>query len=411
MSDVHEINDLEALRAYRWAWQNLLDQTPGASFFQSLDWLEVYWRHFGAGQKLRVLAVLSGGRLVGILPLAVCRERTRVGTVRVLTYPLHDWGSFYGPIGPDPGETLSEGLEYVARKRRDWDVLELRWVDAGGLDRGETKQAMQAAGLRTYETVWDRTAVVDLAGTWDDYLASRPAKWRNNFRRQERKLQEQGQLGACEKVGTGSESMCEEHRKTASGEVHVPIVSQALSYLRYRPRGETRGEADPRWDLYDACEALAQRSWQGTSTTGTTLSHESIRAYLRETHAVAARAGAVDLNLLLLGGRPAAFAYNYHWGGRVCGVRAGYDAGLSRRGAGGLLLAYAIRDSFQRGDRLYDLGVGYLRGKRYLATRIVPIHRYSHFHPKAVRAQLLRVKRWVQERLQRRTLEALALNQ
>ena len=360
MSDVHEINDLETLRAYRWAWQNLLDQTPAASFFQSLDWLEVYWRHFGAGQKLRVLAVLSGGRLAGILPLVVCRERTRVGTVRVLTYPLHDWGSFYGPIGPDPRETLSEGLEYVARSRRDWDVLELRWVDAGGLDRGETKQAMQAAGLKAYETVWDRTAVVDLAGTWDEYLASRPAKWRNNYRRQERKVQEQGKV----------------------------------SYVRYRPLGETHGEADPRWDLYDTCETLARRSWQGTSTTGTTLSHESIRAYLREMHAVAARAGAVDLNLMLLGGRPAAFAYNYYWRGCVYGVRAGYDAGLSRRGAGGLLLACAIRDSFQRGDRLYDLGVGYLRGKRYLATRIVPICRYSHFHPKALRAQLLRVKRW-----------------
>ncbi len=33
-----------------------------------------------------------------------------------------------------------------------------------------------------------------------------------------------------------------------------------------------------------------------------------------------------------------------------------------------------------------------------LATRIVPVWRYSHFHPKAIRAQLLRVKRWVQQK-------------
>ena len=119
--------------------------------------------------------------------------------------------------------------------------------------------------------MWDRTAVVDLAGTWDEYLASRPAKWRNNFRRQERKVCEQGHVG----------------------------------YLRYRPLGEAKGDGDPRWDLYDACEGLARRSWQGTSTTGTTLSHESIRPYLRETHAAAARVGALDLNLLLIGGPPA----------------------------------------------------------------------------------------------------------
>jgi CelD/BcsL family acetyltransferase involved in cellulose biosynthesis len=368
LSDVREINDLERLGECRSAWRHLLDQTPAASFFQSLDWLEVYWRHFGAGQRLRVLTVLSADRTIGILPLVVQRERTRVGLVRVLTYPLHDWGSFYGPIGPEPGATLSAGLKYLVHSRRDWDVLELRWIDLSTPDRSQTEQAMQAAGLHAYETVWDRTAVVDLAGTWDDYLASRPAKWRNNFRRQERKLHEHGQV----------------------------------SYLRYRPLGEAHGDADPRWDLYDACEELARRSWQGASTTGTTLSHESIRSYLREVHAAAVRAGAVDVNLMLLDGRPAAFAYNYHWRGRVYGLRAGFAADSAREGAGGLLLAYAIRDSFLRGDRLYDLGVGYLRGKRYLATRIVPIYRYSHFHPKALRAQLLRVKRWMQERLRKK---------
>ena len=372
--EVYEFNDLERLRDLRLEWGRLLDQTPAPSFFQTLDWLDVYWRHFGEGQRLRVLVVSSSGSTLGILPLAVRRERTRVGTVRVLTYPLHDWGSFYGPIGPEPGLTLGVGLEYLARSPRDWDVLELRWVDRLGMDLGETRQAMRLAGLQAYETVWDRTAVVDLTGTWDEYLASRPAKWRNNFRRQERKVCGQGQV----------------------------------SHLRYRPLGEAEGDADPRWDLYDACEELARRSWQGTSTSGTTLSHESIRPYLRDAHAAAVRVGSLDLNLLLLDGCPLAFAYNYQWRGRVYGVRAGYDATLSREGAGGLLLAWAIRDSFQRGDRLYDLGVGYLRGKRFLATRIVPIYRYSHFHPKAVRAQLLRLKRWVQEKLQRKALDAPA---
>jgi CelD/BcsL family acetyltransferase involved in cellulose biosynthesis len=363
MTDIREINDLEHLAEYRSTWNHLLQRTPGASFFQSLDWLEVYWRHFGAGRRLRVLMALSGGRTIGILPLVVQPEPTRVGSVRVLTYPLHDWGSFYGPIGPEPGATLRAGVEYLVQSRREWDVLELRWIDSSSPDCARTRQAMQAAGLQAYETVWDRTAVVDLVGTWDQYLASRPAKWRTNLRRQERRVQSQG----------------------------------PVSYLRHRPLGETQGDGDPRWDLYDACEEIARRSWQGASTTGTTLSHESIRPYLREAHAAAARAGAVDLNLLLLDGRPAAFAYNYSWRGRVNGLRAGYDAALSRRGVGTVLLAWAIRDSFQRGDQLYDLGVGSLRGKRHLATRIVPILRYSHFQAGSVRAQLIRVKRWVQQ--------------
>jgi CelD/BcsL family acetyltransferase involved in cellulose biosynthesis len=119
-----------------------------------------------------------------------------------------------------------------------------------------------------------------------------------------------------------------------------------------------------------------------------------VRAFLRETHAAAAAAGTVDLNLLFLAGEPVAFAYNYVSRGYVYGLRRGYDAGKSREGAGHVLLARTLRDSFARGDRLYDLGVGSLRSKRPFQTCLTPIYRFSHFSPVAPRLQLLRLKRW-----------------
>ena len=106
MSHVEEINDIFQLEGYRLLWNALLPQTRNATFFQSFDWLKVYWEHFGVGQRLRVLVVCSEGRPIGILPLVVRREKSRVGPIRVLTYPLHDWGTFYGPIGPNPTATL-----------------------------------------------------------------------------------------------------------------------------------------------------------------------------------------------------------------------------------------------------------------------------------------------------------------
>jgi CelD/BcsL family acetyltransferase involved in cellulose biosynthesis len=74
MARVLEINRIEQLDDYRHEWGRLLAETPAASFFQSLEWLESYWRHFGAGQKLRVLIVRDGDRPVGILPLVVRAE-------------------------------------------------------------------------------------------------------------------------------------------------------------------------------------------------------------------------------------------------------------------------------------------------------------------------------------------------
>ena len=245
MTRIIEIGRIPDLADFRPVWSELLRQTPGASFFQSLDWLEVYWRHFGAGQRLRVLVALDGGRPSGIVPLVVRSERSKVGQVRVLTFPLHDWGTFYGPIGPRGAETLAACLEHIRHTPRDWDILELRWQGAVETDPTEARRAMTAGGFQAYATVWDHTSIVDLAGTWDAYWSGRKGAWLRRLRHDERRLCRTGEL----------------------------------SYVRYRPAGSAAGDGSPRWELYDACEALARHSWQGDASDGTTLSHESVRGF------------------------------------------------------------------------------------------------------------------------------------
>lgn len=44
-----------------------------------------------------------------------------------------------------------------------------------------------------------------------------------------------------------------------------------------------------------------------------------------------ARPGGLDLSLLLGGGEPAAFAYNYHYAGGVYGLRMGHSAAVKPR--------------------------------------------------------------------------------
>ena len=112
---------------------------------------------------------------------------------------------------------------------------------------------------------------MQMDGTWSDYWQSRPRKWRHNVGRLRRRLAQHAEV----------------------------------SYIRYRPEGDAFGDGDPRWDLYDACGQVAAQSWQATSATGTTLTHDSVRSFLRDVHAAAARFGGLDLNLLLLDGRPA----------------------------------------------------------------------------------------------------------
>lgn len=364
MAKVQEVNDIKDLAGYRLLWNWLLPRTGNATFFQSLDWLEVYWRHYGGGQKLRVLLVSAAGRPIGILPLVVRTEKTRVGPVRVLTYPLHDWGTFYGPIGPNPTATLLAGLKHVHGTPRDWDLLDLRWVDKIGCDMGRTRHTMECAGFRPRERAWARAAVVDMAGTWEGYWHTRAKKWRQNVRRLERRLTKRHEV----------------------------------KHVRYRPQGDAYGDGDPRWDLYDASVELAQKSWQGSSDTGTTLCHQSVEQYLRDTHARAARSGSLDLNLLVVDGNPAAFSYNYHHQGSVYGLRMGFDPSLAALGPGTVLQKMMLEDSFRRGDHFYDMGVGSLACKRHWQTSVATSFRYTHFPSGVPVAQLLRIKRWFQDR-------------
>jgi CelD/BcsL family acetyltransferase involved in cellulose biosynthesis len=336
MIRTQEINDPRQLDALRADWNRLLACTPRANFFQSLGWLEIYWAHYGAAQKLRVIVVETDGCITGILPLTVCTESTRVGSTRFLTYPLSNWGSYFGPIGPDPAATLNAALAHVARTRRDWQALELRWVHAEDEQQRITETALRSARFQAHKTLWDQTAVIDLSGGWERYFADRGSKWRNNYRRWLRRLNDQG----------------------------------GVRYLHFRPAGEGAGPSDPRWDLYDQCEEIARRSWQGSVTTGTTLTHDSVRPFLREVHAAACRAGCADMHLLYLGDRPAAFAYNYCYRGYIFGLRVGYDPASARDGIGNVLYMHAIEDSFARGDHTYDIGPGSLDIKRQLLTSI-----------------------------------------
>lgn len=362
MSQVVEINDLETLAGHQLAWNSLFPQTRSATFFQTYAWLAAYWRHYGQRQRLKVLLVRACDEPVGILPLCVRGETYRVGRLRVLTYPLHDWGSYYGPIGPNPTVTLLAGLRYLQQSRRDWDLLDLRWTDRHGVDHGRTPAAMRQVGFAATADPYRPIAAVDLSEGWEAYLRSRTSKWRNNYRRNERQLAERG---------------------------NVELV-------RYRPPGGL-GTA-PRWDLYDMCERVASRSWQAGSSRGTTLSDEAVRDFLRDVHRQAALLGMVDLNLLLVDGEPAAFAYNYHYAGCVQGLRSGFDPAFSKDGAGTVLYARMLQDSCARQDRCIDFGAGYLQCKRHWITHVEASYRYTHFPVADVRAQLLRAKRWLHRR-------------
>ncbi|QDT68100.1 hypothetical protein MalM25_10130 [Planctomycetes bacterium MalM25] len=366
MTDVVEVNRIEVLRSYHLAWKALHAETPRASFFQTFEWLENYWRHHHEGQHLRVLIVRAEGRPIGIVPLVERTEPSRLGPVRVLTYPLDAWGSWYGPIGANHTAVLALAMKHLASTPRTWDVFAPRWVAHESSDRGRTDQAMRLAGLTPTVEAEASTSVVefDRFSGWEAYLASRSTKVRHELRRQRRRLAKAGRL----------------------------------ELIRHRPDSHTNGDGDPSWETYYQCLGIAERSWQAVSRTGNTLCHGSVSAMLADAHEIAARLGMLDMSVLTIDGTPAAYYYGYHHEGAVYGLRTGYDSTVAS-GAGAVLLGMLIEDSFERGDKSLDLGAGGEHYKRRLRTTVENSSRLTHIASRAWRPQALRAARWCAKRL------------
>jgi CelD/BcsL family acetyltransferase involved in cellulose biosynthesis len=333
-----------------------LRETPAASYSQTLDWLQAFWNHYAAGKRLRVLVVEDGNAVIGILPLVVWAAH-RYEPFKALTYPLDYWGDTYGPIGPDPPSTLAAGLDHIRRTPRDWRFIELSFVDARA-DEGRTKQALDAAGLHAICDRTDTNPVLDLTrfDSWEEYLASRSKNQRKHLRRNERKLAERG----------------------------------TVRFVRYRRAGASAQQ--PRWDLYDSCETISKASWQGHAGGGTMLTKDADRGFFRECFARAGAHSGVDLDLLFVDDQPAAFGYRFYYAGRITGIKAAYHPQFAAEGAGTVLRARAIAESFARGDHTIELGDEFLEYKRAWVTDLRPVHRYVHF-PRSPAAQLIRAKR------------------
>lgn len=371
MPEVIEIRSIEELDAYRFQWRSLFAQTRRATIFQTYDWLQTYWQHFGEDQQLRVLMISSQGSLIGILPLVVRREQTRLGTMRVLTYPLADWGSFFGPIGPNPTATLLAGMQYLSQSKRDWDLLDLRWVDDAHVDHDRTSVTMQMAGLMPSKQVWKDVPVIDVAQSWNEYLATRKTKNRQNIRRLLRRAEE-----------------------------------REIQFDRIRPLGSAFCDDDPQWETYNKCVDLASKSWQGASITGTTISHESVMGYFRDVHQIAAQRGMLDLSILKQGEETIAFGYNYHHENHIQGMRVGYDTEKKNLGLGTLLYATQLRDCCDRDDLQFDLGPGSIEVKQYWLSKVVQSWRICHYSATSLRSQALRLKHWYSSRQREKSVAA-----
>jgi CelD/BcsL family acetyltransferase involved in cellulose biosynthesis len=192
--DVTVVRDFAGLRALREPWHALAARTPGATLFDGPGWHLAWWRAFGHGASLHVLAARRGGELVAIAPLALRVERSHGVPVRWLG-PFRNRHTLRSDwlLGDVPRTALAAMLARLRGEAARWDVLLLENVpdDAPLVSGLET--AARIAGLDAESWQSGRQLrFLPIAGGFGEYLHARSSNFRWQTKKSWKRLAARG---------------------------------------------------------------------------------------------------------------------------------------------------------------------------------------------------------------------------
>src|SRR5712692_9292662 len=87
IAQVERIDDAAAFEQLREEWTALLSTGQSDCLLLTWEWLFTWWTHLGAGRRLAILTVRTGGELIALAPLASgSRGLGRLLSVRSLEF-------------------------------------------------------------------------------------------------------------------------------------------------------------------------------------------------------------------------------------------------------------------------------------------------------------------------------------
>ncbi|MBI2392721.1 MAG: GNAT family N-acetyltransferase [Deltaproteobacteria bacterium] len=334
-----------ALDALAPEWEDLLARSATPEPVLSPTWLCAWWRVFGGGRALRVVAFREQGRLIGLAPLAARLFLHR----RVLPFRRVE---LLGSGEDEADEICSEYLGVVAERGREDDVAaaladlvvdgrlgavdELLFPAMSGDTRGPRAlaDAFAARGFDVDLAETSRAPHVPLPKTFDAWLSALPSEHRYLVRRSLRDFE-------AWSAGTTRVNVASTSAELAEG----------LRVLR-----ALHGE---RWSEERADGAFASTRF---------------RAFHEEVMPALLSRGALELSWITVRDAPIAALYNIVWNGKVHFYQGGRAVDVPAKIRPGIVAhAFAIRRAIERGLSEYDFLAGTARYKLQLATATRPL--------------------------------------
>ena len=303
-------------------WDSLVRGMHRPSPFLLHGWLAEWWRHFGAGARLAVAVARRDGKLVGAAPVFIRRS----GGFRVARF-LGGHESALADLLLAAGEDESTALGLVQELRKQ----PFDYADVFGLPAGSAFSRACGGKLRIVERV--EAPVLLMPDGWEAAYAAKTSSKKRNLHR--RRLRQLGEIGEVEFVV-----------------------------------GRTREELEP---LLEEAFHLHELRWRGRpdgSTFGTATGQMFHRAAMRRL----ADDGVLELVLMRVGGRPAAFHYFFALERTMFVHRLAFDPALARCSPGLVATLETLRVASEDGLTRVEFLGGDERYKLELADHLEPLY-------------------------------------
>lgn len=308
---ITKIDDFSHLLTIKDQWNVALHRSDSDNPFLTFEWLSSWWSHFSDGGKLFVLIAKDEDRIIAIAPLMIIRK----GIFRVLQFigtGRSDYLDFM--IAEKRQESLQSIFRYIHDAKKYWDIMYFRDISSDSQNLEFIKSAIGHTGMASGEIVGTMAPYMPKNGNWDNYLASKSSKFRNNMRRIEKKLEKAGEFRITCKNTVTSEDV-------------------------------------------DAMHKIEERSWK-TDAGSPRLGNQKACKFFTEVLEKFSNNSWLDLWFLCLNQEPIAYSVNFAYRNKIFNYNVAYVSEHRNLYPGKALTVKTLEDAFNRNMTEYD----FLRG-------------------------------------------------
>lgn len=310
-------------------WSELLSAASEPSIFLSPEWVNPWWRHYGAGREPRLVVAWNGhGRLAGLAPIYLHRLRLAGFPGPLVASLMTDQGvgSEYLGFLARPGEERPALEALAGRLQGEWALADFRGIREGGAAARLIPELLARAAPARLHVERHPCSRIPLPADYEAYLASLPQKFRSTVRYRTNKL----------------------------------VKNFSVRFFRTDREEDLDGHLKRFFDLH-------QNRWTAEGHPGSFYDPEK-RAFYREVAAGFLQRGWLRFYHLEVDGVIRASQFGFAHGGVLHSLQEAFDRSFRPPGVGGIgvvLRGMAIRESIAEGLLAYD----FLGGTEEFKTR------------------------------------------